>query len=106
MGEISHLKAAVLQLKDQPFEILNVSLDDSRAEARRTIRTFQSPGIHVWDDVSSDASVAKLYNVQDLPAAFLLDADGTIRVRNPHGAELIAAIRKTLAGSTTSAAGG
>ena len=111
VGEIAHLKAAVLRLKDKPFEILAVSLDDERAGLDYLLKQLDVPGIHTWEPIGWDENPVRiLYNVQSMPTWYLLDAKGVIRARNPDGKELAATVEAILAdkkqaGTVTKSAG-
>ena len=96
MGEIPHLKAAVSWLKDQPFEILTVSLDDTVAEAVEMVKTMDIPGVHTWNGEGDNNPVVDLYNVQGLPTWYLIDDKGVIRARDPLGDRLIPALKSVL----------
>ena len=98
MGEIPHLKAAVLRLKNKPFEILAISLDDDRHDLVRVIKGAKVPGLHTWESTGWDENpVRKLYNVQNMPTWYLIDTKGVIRARDPFDKELIPAVEAILA---------
>ncbi len=111
MGEIPHLKAAVSRLKNKPFEILAISLDDDRHDLVSVIKGAKVPGIHTWESTGWDENpVRNLYNVQNMPTWYLIDATGVIRARDPLGSELIPAVEAILAkagkpGATAAPAG-
>ena len=97
MGEIPHLKAAVSRLKKKQFEILAVSLDDSRSELVEVIKSMSVPGVHTWESSGWDENpIRTLYNVQNMPTWYLIDAEGIIRARDPFGDELIPAVEAIL----------
>jgi len=96
--EIPHLKEAAEKLSGKPFEILAVSLDDERVMLTATIEQRKLPGIQTWDPTSWDEHpVRTLYNVQQLPTWYLIDAGGVIRARDPLGKKLIPAVERVLA---------
>ena len=103
MGEIPHLQAAVSRLKDKPFEILAVSLDDERDDAADAIALRKIPGVHTWDTGGWDGNpVRRRYNVQNVPTWYLIDAKGIIRARDPLGEALIPAAEAALSAGKAS----
>ncbi len=80
------------RLRNKPFEILSVSLDDSLSELDSFVSVMNVPGIHTWDDRGPDNPIAELYNVHKLSKWFLIDEKGVIRARDPFGEKLIPAV--------------
>lgn len=82
------LVAIYKQFKAKGFEIFQVSLDKTRDA---WITAIREDGC-IWPNVSDlqywNSSAAKTYNVDAIPASFLLDKDGTIMARNLRGEEL------------------
>lgn len=75
---------------DKGFNVLGVSLDrpEKRAEWLQAIEDDnltwpQVSNLMFWQD-----PIARLYNIQAIPAAFLLDKDGTIIARDLRGDDL------------------
>lgn len=71
------------------FEIYSVSLDRNKQDWERAIKADNL----VWDNHVSDLQFwqskgAKIYNVNSIPATFLIDGDGTIIAKNLRGAQL------------------
>ena len=96
IAEIPNLRGAVSQFTGQPVEFVTISLDDDRQAALRTIVRLRAPGIHTWDAAGSENPIAKLYNVHSLPTWYLVDKNGIIRARDPHGEKLVPAIKAAL----------
>lgn len=96
MSEIPHLQAAVSRLKDKPFELVSLSLDDTASEVKTFVKSVTFPGTHVWSDDSKDSSPSKLYNIKSLPTWYLIDKDGKISARDPQGEKFIPAIEAIL----------
>jgi thiol-disulfide isomerase/thioredoxin len=77
------------------FEVFSVSLDQNKAAWEKAI---QADGL-VWENHVSDLQYwrsegARIYNVNSIPATFLIDGDGMIIAKNLRGQ----ALEKTLAG--------
>ncbi len=70
---------------DKGFDVIGVSLDDTRD---KWIAAIKKDGL-VWTQVSDlkgwKADVAKMYGVRSIPSNFLLDKDGKIIARNLRG---------------------
>ncbi len=85
------------RLKDKPFTILAVSVDDDRDSLITTLESRKVPGIQTWDPVGWEENpIARLYNVQNIPTWYLIDAKGVIRGRDPFDKELIPAVTTLL----------
>ncbi len=95
------------RLKNKPFEILAISLDDAREILVHMLGSMKMPGIQTWDEKGRENPIATLYNAVTLPTWYLLDENGVIRARDPFGEQLIPAVTALLARSkTTNTRGG
>ncbi len=77
------------------FEIFSVSLDANKTD---WVKAIEKDGL-VWQNHVSDlkywqSEAASLYNVNAIPATFLVDAEGTIIAKNLHGAQLANTLEK------------
>lgn len=94
--ENPNVAAAYNQFKDKGFTILGVSLDRSKDS---WLKAIKDDGL-VWPQVSDlqywNNSVARLYNVNSIPANFLLDPKGKIIAINLRGEDLSAALSTIL----------
>lgn len=86
----------MLRLKDKPFEIVSVSLDDTVTDALSMVTDMKFPGIHTWKLVEELHPVAEQYNVQSMPTWYLIDGKGVIRARDPQGEKLMPAVESIL----------
>lgn len=71
-------------------------MDDSREELARFVKKHSVPGIVLWDKAGRLNPTGELWNVQALPADFVLDRHGVIRAKNLRGEDLIKAIERVL----------
>ena len=71
--------------RDRGFEIFQVSLDQSRAMWERAIEEDGLPWINVSDFKYWDSEIVALYEVETIPANFLIDRDGSIMTKNLTG---------------------
>ncbi|MBT8296773.1 MAG: TlpA family protein disulfide reductase, partial [Maribacter sp.] len=81
---------------DKGLNIIGVSLDKT-AEAWK--KAIKDDGL-IWHQVSNTAyfndAIAKMYNVDAIPAAFLLDENGVIVAKNLRGPALEAKVAELL----------
>ncbi len=78
------------------LEIFQVSIDDSRTEWVTAVQEQQIPWTTVFDTKRSGSTAARIYNVSEIPANYLIGADGTIIRRNVFGERLRTEITKAL----------
>lgn len=78
------------------FEIFQVSLDRNKAAWLKTTVEQRLPWISVCDFEGGDSPAVRNYNVQSLPANFLIDKQGVIVGRNLHGEQLEQALDELL----------
>jgi thiol-disulfide isomerase/thioredoxin len=102
MGEVPNVVKQYNAYHDKGFEILGISLDN--AQTINNITKVTSEKGMTWDQVADgkywDAAVAKLYGIQAIPAAFIVDGDtGKILAEGDaiRGEALAPAIQKALA---------
>ena len=79
---------------DQGFEVLGVSLDRTKEAWVKAIAEDQL----VWTQVSDlkyfESEAAQLYQINSIPATYLIGPDGTIIAKNLRGAELEAKLKE------------
>lgn len=87
------------EFHDKGFNIIGVSLDKEGQKDKWTeaievdkLTWTQISNLKYWQD-----PIARQYNVQGIPATFLLDAEGKIVAKNLRGAELRAKVAELLA---------
>jgi len=78
------------------FDIIGVSLDRTKDEWTKAIATDKLPWTQVSDLKYFNSPVAKLYNVNSIPANFLLDEKGIIIALNLRGEALYNKINELL----------
>lgn len=94
------------RLKGKPFEILFVSLDDTREELTTFLGATKPPGVHTYDVNRGESPTAILYNVEYLPTKYLIDPKGVIVARDPDVATLAETVEKILGGGKRSVSKG
>lgn len=78
------------------LEIYQVSIDDSRPEWISAVQGQQIPWTTVFDTQRTGSTVARNYNVTEIPANYIIGADGAIIGRNVFGDKLRAEVTKAV----------
>lgn len=95
-AENPNIVAVYNKYHDKGLNVLGVSLDRTEEAWKKAIA---EDGL-VWNHISNiayfDDQIAKLYNVDAIPAAFLLDENGVIVAKNLRGPELEAKVAELL----------
>ena len=86
--ENPHVKKLYSQYKDKGFDILAVSLDNTKSRWTAAIETDGLPWHHVSDLKGWKNEVAIQYGVSSIPQTVLVDKDGKIIARNLRGPAL------------------
>ncbi len=92
--ENPHVVKLYQKYKDQGFDVLGVSLDNSKAKWMGAIAKDQLTWHHVSDLKGWKNQAAASYSVRSIPATFLLDEKGQIIARNLRGQELDNQLKK------------
>lgn len=85
--EIPNLLEINRQFKNKNFVLISVSLDRDIPLAKQFVKEKEMNWLHVIDRESS-SSIASLYEIEYIPATFIIDGKGKIVARNLRGAEL------------------
>ena len=89
MREVPFLKETYSKYFNKGFQILGVSLDRSKDAWLNAIKVNDMNWIHVSDVKYWDNEVAKMYNINSIPANFLVEAStGKIIATNLRGKDL------------------
>jgi thiol-disulfide isomerase/thioredoxin len=76
---------AYQKYKDKGFEVYGVSLDRSRENWLQGIEEDGLPWTHVSDLEYWQSEAARTYNINAIPASFLLDEEGRIIAKDLRG---------------------
>lgn len=82
--------------KGENFDILSVSLDDDKDKWLHAIEKDGLTWTHVSDLKAWQSSVVQLYQVEGIPATFLLDPNGIVLARDLRGSALDAKLEELL----------
>lgn len=78
------------------LEIFQVSIDTARPEWVNAVQTQKLPWTTVFDTKGTGSNAARIYNVAQVPANYLIDASGEIIARNLFGDDLRKAVENQL----------
>jgi len=96
--ELPNVLAAYEKYHAQGFEVIGISLDESRPMLDRFIQENKLAWPQFNDGKRWENKLAGKYGVQSVPTTYLLDGEGKIIGVNLRGDELDAAVAKALAG--------
>lgn len=82
------LKEIYGRYADKGFEVYQIAIDTSKPLWITTVQEQQLPWISVTDLRGRASSSLALYNVQQIPANFLIDRDGSIVAKDLYGKSL------------------
>ena len=83
--------------KQHGFEILSVSLDDRKNAWKKAVSKDKITWLQINDSGGWDARSASNWQVEAIPASFLIDKNGNVVAINPEKQELENKIRELLA---------
>ena len=89
IAEMPNVKATYAKYKNQKFEIIGISLDNSTAPLEAYIASEGLTWRQYWDN---GGKISNMYNVRAIPSTFLIDGAGIIRRVNLRGGTLERAV--------------
>ena len=89
IAEMPNVKATYAKYKNQKFEIIGISLDNSTAPLEAYIASEGLTWRQYWDN---GGRISNMYNVRAIPSTFLIDGAGIIRRVNLRGGALERAV--------------
>ena len=85
IAEMPHLKEIYDKYKDQQFEIIGISLDQTQV----ALDSYIEEQNITWPQfLDNGGTVARIYNVTGIPATFLIDGEGIVRKVELRGSAL------------------
>lgn len=82
--------------KDGRFAVVGISLDGDEAMVKTFLKKWDAPWPHAVLGPADTNPVAKLYNVSQIPATFLIGPDGTVVAKDLRGGKLEKELKKLL----------
>jgi peroxiredoxin len=98
IAELPNVVAAYKKYHDKGFEIIGISLDrpDSLQKLKDFAKEHEMPWAQFYDGKYWANKLAVRYQIQSIPATFLLDGEGKIIARDLRGPALERAVAKAL----------
>ena len=94
LAEVRQFQA---ELDSQPgVTVLGLNLDDDADAAKRVVREGGYGWLQTRVDAKTRAQAAEAFDVNTLPAIFLLDAEGRVVNRDLEGVRLRAAVKRVM----------
>jgi thiol-disulfide isomerase/thioredoxin len=93
-AENPNLLKAYKELKEKNFEIVGVSLDDSKAAWLNAVQKDGMPWMQVSDLKGFKTEVAVKYGISAIPQNFLINPEGVIIAKNLRGEQLTEELKK------------
>ena len=92
---IPHEREMVERLKDKPFVLVSISVDEKKETLTAFLAKEKMPWTHWWN--GSDGGIIDDWDVKYYPTIYVLDPDGVIRHKDLRGDELEKAVNNLLA---------
>ncbi len=96
--EMPNVKKVYEDYNGKGFEIIGISLDESREKFNGYVNTYELPWVQIFDGKGWLSRIGQLYAINAIPATFLLDQQGNIRYKNLRGKELRRAVDELIDG--------
>jgi thiol-disulfide isomerase/thioredoxin len=89
VAELPHVKKVYEKYHEQGFEIVGISLDNSRAPLEKFVAQHNMPWVQIIFSEKADMGwnnpLAKKYGVNSIPATFLISREGKVIARDLRG---------------------
>jgi peroxiredoxin len=95
-AELPNVVATYNQFHDQGFEIIGVSLDESKAKLLAFTKENGMPWPEYCDELRWGSKLAAKYGVESIPFSILIDGQGKIIAKELRGDDLKAAVAKAV----------
>jgi thiol-disulfide isomerase/thioredoxin len=91
---IPHEREMVERLKDKPFALISISVDEKKETLKDFLSNEKMPWTHWWN--GTQGRVIEDWNVEFFPTIYVIDAKGVIRHKNLRGEKLEDAVVELL----------
>lgn len=88
-----YLKELYGKYKDKGFEIIGITLDKDEKRWKETVKKCDIPWVQL-SNIKANSTIFKTYNVVGIPFTYLIDKNGIIIKKNPHGEEIEKELKK------------
>ena len=99
VAELPRLQESYAKYRDRGFEIVGVSLDETKAAVTDFVKTRKVPWRQIHN-ATSEGDVVEAFGVNSIPATFLIDPQGIITRLELRGASLDQALARAFPGPT------
>jgi thiol-disulfide isomerase/thioredoxin len=100
IGELPRLQEAYRKYHGAGFEIVSVSLDETRSAVLDFVKVRKLPWIQLHN-ATAGADLVEAFGISSIPASYLIDPDGNIVRLDLRGAALEATLAKLMISRTT-----
>ncbi len=97
IAEMPNVIAAYEKHNSDGFEVVGISLDQSKADLEKFVEENKMPWTQYFDGKGWQNDIAGKFGINSIPATFLVGKDGKIVASNLRGAELEKAVKEELA---------
>lgn len=94
--EIPNLKMLSEKYDEAEFEIISISLDQEKEVLIEMIEEKEMDWKQLYQEKTWQGEIAELYNVNELPRKYLIDAQGKIVAKDIRGDDMIEEVEKQL----------
>ena len=94
--ELPNISAIYKANKERGFEVISISLDDSKEKLNAFLTAHPMPWNTVFSGKGWNDDTAKLYEILSIPAQWLVDRKGVLRYFDVRGDDLNTAVEKLL----------
>jgi thiol-disulfide isomerase/thioredoxin len=89
IGELPHVKKVYEKYREQGFEVVGISLDESREALEKFVKDRQIPWVQIIFPEAKERGwnnpLARRYGIDAIPATFLIGRDGKVAARDLRG---------------------
>jgi len=96
VAEMPNVRQVYRKYHPKGFEIVGISLDQSREKLNQYVKTNQIEWPQYFDGKYWNNDIAVQYGIKSIPATFLVDRAGKIRYKSLRGKQLEAAVAQLL----------
>ncbi len=93
---LPHIREIAKQYRESHFVVLSISLDKDVEKWRNFVNKNEMTWLQYRDD-GFDGDIAKLFNVNAIPATFTIDADGVLEDQHVGDAEIERKLKRLIA---------
>jgi peroxiredoxin len=97
--DIPHLKKVWSRYRDEDFQLIGVSLDESTEKLKRFVKERNLSWFQVQQEEKWGGQISQLYNVRGIPRTYLIDREGQIVAKDFREEEIEKEVRRVMESS-------